>query len=72
VNHRIPPTPDTHNCKLIAHHELNGFGGIGEGMSIQLAPDGRRVLWLAHERAPKNFAAVDVSDPRRPRIVVQT
>ena len=50
----------------------DGFGGIGEGMSIQIAPDGRRILWLAHESAPKNFTAVDVTDPRKPKIVVQT
>jgi hypothetical protein len=51
---------------------LDGFGGMGEGMSIQIAPDGRRILWLAHESAPKNFTAVDVSDPRAPKVVVQT
>ena len=60
------------NFKEIAHHSLDGFGGMGEGMSMQLAKDGRRILWLAHESAPKNFTAVDVTDPkdsedRRPR-----
>jgi hypothetical protein len=60
------------NFNLLAHHELDGFGGMGEGMSIQIAPDGRRILWLAHESAPKNFTAVDVSDPRKPKVVVQT
>jgi hypothetical protein len=61
-----------HNMKLLAQHTLNGHGGMGEGMSMQLARDGRRILWLAHESAPKNFTAVDVSDPRSPRVVVQT
>ena len=61
-----------HGFKLLAHHELNGFGGLGEGTAIQIAPDGRRILWLAHESAPKNFTAVDVSDPRAPKLVVQT
>jgi hypothetical protein len=60
------------NMRLIAHHELQGFGGIGEGMALQLAKDGRRILWLAHESAPKNFTAVDVTDPRAPKVVVQT
>ena len=60
------------NMRLLAHHELQGFGGIGEGMGMQLARDGRRILWLAHESAPKNFTGVDVSDPRAPRVVVQT
>ncbi|HYL32789.1 MAG TPA: hypothetical protein VEU53_06540 [Stellaceae bacterium] len=61
-----------HNLKLLAHHDLAGFGGIGEGMSLQVAHDGRRILWLAHESAPKNFTAVDVSDPRQLKLVVQT
>jgi len=60
------------NMKLLSHHELQGFGGIGEGMAMQLAGDGRRILWLAHESAPKNFTAVDITDPRNPRVVVQT
>ena len=60
------------NMKLLAHHELDGYGGLGEGMSIQMTRDGRRILWLAHEAAPKNFTGVDVTDPRNPRIVVQT
>ncbi len=62
----------TRNFKLIAHHDLGGFGGLGEGMSIQIAKDGRRILWLAHESAPKNFTALDVTDPKNPRMVVQT
>ena len=60
------------NFKLLGHHALAGFGGMGEGMAVQLAKDGRRIIWLAHESAPKNFTAVDVSDPRNPKIVVQT
>src|SRR5260221_5786860 len=56
------------NFKLLSHNTLDGFGGIGEGMSIQVAKDGRRILWLAHENAPKNFTAVDVIDPRDPKI----
>ena len=64
--------PIARNFRLLAHHELDGFGGMGEGMSIQIARDGRRILWLAHESAPKNFTGVDVSDPRAPKVVVQT
>src|SRR5436190_7015013 len=60
------------NMKLLSHHELQGFGGIGEGMGMQLARDGRRVLWLGHESAPKNFTAVDVTDPGKPSVIVQT
>src|ERR1700676_2445026 len=60
------------NMRLLAHHELQGFGGIGEGMAMQLARDGRRILWLAHESAPKNFTGVDVTDPLHPRVICQT
>ena len=60
------------NMKLLAHHELAGFGGIGEGVNMQKTRDGRRILWLAHESAPKNFTAVDVTDPRNPKMVIQT
>ena len=41
-------------------------------IQVQIAPDGRRVIWLAHESAPKNFTAVDVSDPRKPKVICQT
>ncbi len=60
------------NMRLLAHHELEGFGGMGEGMAMQATRDGRRILWLAHEAAPKNFTGVDVTDPRQPKVVVQT
>jgi hypothetical protein len=58
--------------KLLGHNNLGGFGGIGEGMSIQKVKDGRRIMWLAHEGPPKNFTGVDVTDPRQPSVVVQT
>jgi len=60
------------NMRLLAEDRLAGFGGVGEGMSLQLARDGRRILWLAHESAPKNFTGVDVTDPRKPKVIVQT
>src|SRR5579883_1055001 len=60
------------NFKLLAHDMLAGFGGMGEGMSVQIAPDGRRIICLAHASALKNFTAVDVSDPRKPKGVCQT
>src|ERR1700676_3055336 len=59
------------NFRALGHNALDGFGGMGEGMSMQLAKDGRRILWLAHESAPKNFTAVDVSDPKAPKIVAR-
>ena len=38
-----------HNMTLLSHHELDGFGGMGEGIAMQQADDGRRILWMAHE-----------------------
>jgi hypothetical protein len=66
------PAPGLWNFKLLAQHTLNGFGGMGEGLAIQIAKDGRRILWCAHESAPKNFTAVDVTDPRAQKVVAQT
>lgn len=63
---------ELNNFRLLAHDTLAGFGNIGEGVSLQLAPGGRRILWMAHECAPKNFTGVDVTDPHHPRVVVQT
>jgi hypothetical protein len=60
------------NMRLLAQNDLGGFGNVGEGMVIQLARDGRRVLWLAHESAPKNVTALDVTDPRKPSVILQT
>ncbi len=60
------------NMRLLAHDALGEFGGMGEGISLQLAKGGRRILWMAHESAPKNFTAVDVTDPRKPKMLLQT
>ncbi len=65
-------TESSRSMPLLAHDDLNGFGNCGEGMAIQMARDGRRILWLAHESPPKNVTAVDVTDPRKPTIVLQT
>jgi len=58
--------------KLLARDPLLGFGSVGEGVSLQVTGDGRRILWLAHEGPPKNFTGVDVTDPRKPKTIVQT
>ena len=60
------------NMRLIANSTLNGFGNGGEGISLQIASDGRRVLWIAHESALTNFTGVDVSDPKQPLVICQT
>jgi len=64
--------PEIKNMTLLSQDTLVGHGGMGEGMSMQVAPDGRRIMWLAHESGPKNFTGVDVTDPRKPKVVVQT
>ena len=55
--------PEANNFRLISHDTMSGFGNVGEGMSLQLAKGGRRIMWMAHECAPKNFTGVDVTDP---------
>ena len=60
------------NMRLISHCDLNGFPNVGEGMAMQTRSDGRRVMWLAHESAPKDVTAVDVTDLANPRVVTQT
>ena len=65
-------TQEIRNMRLISHHDLNGFGNIGEGMHIHQTRDGRRILYLAHESAPKDITSVDVTDIANPRIMVQT
>jgi hypothetical protein len=66
------PEASSKNMKLISQNTLTGFGGIGEGVSMQLAKGGRRIMWLAHEGAPKNFTGVDVTDIKNPKVIVQT
>ncbi|MBI3325197.1 MAG: hypothetical protein HYZ81_00630 [Nitrospinae bacterium] len=57
--------------RLIGHHDLGGFGNGGEGLGLQRTRDGRRVLYIAHESAPKNFTVIDVTDPSQPRMLAQ-
>lgn len=63
---------EIHNMRLMAHHDLNGYGNIGEGVHLHQTRDGRRVLYLAHESAPKDITSVDVTDPANPRLLAQT
>ena len=76
---QAPITPGTnaaqtlsYNFKLLSHNTLDGFGGVGEGMGMQKTKDGRRIMWLGHEAAPKNFTGVDVTDPLKPKVIIQT
>ena len=65
-------TQEIRNMRLISHHDLNGFGNIGEGVHLHQTRDGRRVLYLAHESAPKDITSVDVTDIANPRLLAQT
>lgn len=63
---------ESQNMRLLSHHDLGGFGNGGEGLALQKARNGRRILYIAHESAPKNFTVLDVTDPRDPRMLLQT
>ena len=63
---------DSSHMQLLAQHDLDRAGDCGEGMVTQRARDGRRVLWLAHESAPKHVTAVDMTEPRKPAVIAQT
>ena len=65
-------TQEIRNMRLISHHDLNGFGNIGEGVHLHQTSDGRRILYMAHESAPKDITSVDVTDIANPRVMVQT
>lgn len=62
----------TKNMTLLAQDTLGGFGGVGEGLALQVTSKGRRIMWIAHEGPPKNFSGVDVTDPRKPKLICQT
>jgi hypothetical protein len=62
---------EARNMTLVGHNDLNGNGDGGEGLAIQQRPDGRRLLFLAHE-APRNcLSIVDVTRPENPVVVNQ-
>ena len=58
--------------KLISHHDLNGYGNIGEGVAIHKTRDGRRIFYMAHVAAPKDITSVDVTDINNPKLIAQT
>jgi hypothetical protein len=46
--------------ELVGRSDLNGNGDGGEGMAIQQWPDGRRILYIAHEGEKTCLSIVDV------------
>ena len=63
---------EIHNMRLISHDRLNGFGNIGEGVHLYQDRSSRRILYMAHESAPKDITGVDVTDIANPKVIVQT
>ena len=65
-------TQEIKNMKLISHHDLNGYGNIGEGVALHQTRDGRRIFYMAHVAAPKDITSVDVTDIKNPKMIAQT
>ena len=59
----LPKVAEASNMELIGHSDLNGAGKGGEGLALHQYPDGRRILFLAHESAPMCVSIVDVTKP---------
>jgi hypothetical protein len=57
--------------ELVGRSDLNGNGDGGEGMAIQQWPDGRRILYMAHEGEKTCLSIVDVTHPEKPVMVNQ-
>lgn len=55
-------TQEIKNMRLISHHDLNGFGDLGEGIALHRTSDGRRIFYMAHVGPPKDITSVDVTD----------
>ena len=59
------------NMQIIGRSDLNGAGKGGEGLSLTQYPNGKRVLFLAHESAPICFSVIDVTNPEKPAVIKQ-
>jgi hypothetical protein len=67
----IPPVQSASNMQIIGHSDLNGVGKGGEGLALRQYPDGKRVLFLAHESGPMCVSIVDLTKPEDPHVIVQ-
>jgi hypothetical protein len=65
------PAAESRNVVLVGQNDLNGNGDGGEGLALQQFPDGRRVLYLAHEAPARCLSVLDVTRPENPVMVVQ-
>ena len=62
---------EANNMRIVGYSDLKGAGKGGEGLALQQYPDGRRILYLAHESAPMCFSVIDVTRPERPQVIAQ-
>ena len=62
---------ESRNMVLVGHNDLNGQGDGGEGLALQQLPDGRRILYLAHEAPQRCLSVIDVTKPESPVLVNQ-
>ena len=62
---------DARNMELVGHNDLNGGGDGGEGLALHMWPDGRRILYLAHEAPDRCLSIVDVTRPEAPALLNQ-
>lgn len=60
-----------HNLKLLAQHDAGGAPNLGEGMAMKITPDGRRIMYIAHEHPPAAFSIFDVTEPSDPKLIWQ-
>jgi hypothetical protein len=67
----IPAVASASNMQIIGHSDLNGAGKGGEGLALHQYPDGRRVLFLAHESAPMCISVIDLTKPEDPKVIAQ-
>jgi hypothetical protein len=65
------PAAEAQNVSLVGHNDLNGNGDGGEGLALQQFPDGRRVLYLAHEGQKTCLSIIDVTHPENPVMITQ-
>src|SRR5262245_38229052 len=62
---------ESRNVALVSQLDLNGAGDGGEGLALQQLPDGRRLLYFAHEGQARCLSIIDVTRPEAPVLVNQ-
>jgi hypothetical protein len=68
---RAQSTAESRTWVLVGHNDLNGNGDGGEGLALQQFPDGRKILYLAHEAPQRCLSVIDVTKPEAPVMVNQ-